>query len=449
MSRFLFFLLASLILVLPARSSQAAEPIRLREAFPAGYTYHVSCRVDLTGSLTLPASKEQPEPKPIKVTGNSVIEYDERVLEVTGQQVGKTLRIYRQFQMDRKMGDQPQDAGLRAGVRRLVLVRMKNTEVPFSPDGPLTWHEIDLIRTDVFTPALTGLLPDHPVRPGDRWTAATAAVQELTDMERIDEGKLECRLQEITTLSNRRHARVAVSGSVRGINEDGPNRQQLDGWFFFDLESNHLSYLTLKGTHMLLDKDGKEAGRVEGRFVLTRQANQQSADLADPALRGVELKPNADNTTLLYDNAELGVRFLYPRRWRVGQVQGRQITLDEPKGSGLLLTLEPLARVPTGKQFLAESRGYLEKQKANILRVDLPQPAPDFGSGAEHLALDVAMSGQRLTLEYYILRQDKGGAIIAARLGGDDLASLRKDVERMVKSLQISRAPIERGASAP
>lgn len=438
MSRVSLLLAGCLALTASETFSQAAEPIRLREAFPVGYEYHVSCRVDLSGSLNLPASKEQPAPKPLKVTGNSLIEYDERVLDVADQQVGKTLRIYRQFQMERKLGDQPQDAGLRKPVRRLVLVRMKNTEVPFSPDGPLTWHEIDLIRTDVFTPALAGLLPDHPVRPGDSWTAATAAVQELTDMERIEEGKLECRLQEVTTLANRRHARVAVSGTVRGINEDGPNRQQLDGWFFFDLESNHLSYLTLKGTHMLLEKAGKEAGRIEGRFVLTRQVNQRSPDLADQALRGVDLKPGADNTMLLYDNADLGVRFLYPRRWRVGQVQGRQITLDEPKGSGLLMTLEPLSRTPTGKQFLAESRGYLEKQKANILRVDPPQPAPAFGNGAEHLALDVALSGQRLTLEYYILRQDKGGAIIAARLAGDEMASLRKDVERMVRSLKVS-----------
>ena len=62
---------------------------------------------------------------------------------------------------------------------------------------------------------------------------------------------------------------MALSGTVRGINEDGPNRQQLDGYFFFDLESNHISYLTFKGVHVLLDRDGKESGRVEGRFVLT------------------------------------------------------------------------------------------------------------------------------------------------------------------------------------
>ena len=51
------------------------------------------------------------------------------------------------------------------------------------------------MRTDVFAPALVGLLPADAVRVGDRWSAAEVAVQELTDLEKIEEGKLECRLE--------------------------------------------------------------------------------------------------------------------------------------------------------------------------------------------------------------------------------------------------------------
>src|SRR5262249_5996323 len=157
--------------------------------------------------------------------------------------------------------------------------------------------------------------PDRPARAGERWTAAAVAIQELTDLERIEDGAVACRLEQVTTVEGRRYARVTLSGTVRGVNEDGPNRQQLDGYYFFDLESQHLSYLYLKGISFLLDKDGKEMGRVEGRFTLSRQAQQRCRDLSDDALKGVALEPNADNTLLLYDDPELGVRFLYPRRW--------------------------------------------------------------------------------------------------------------------------------------
>jgi hypothetical protein len=432
--------LAFLGLLSGVAASRADEPVRLHEAFPEGYQYHVSTRVELSGDLTLPPEKNQAAPKTLAVSGNSAIEYDERVLKPdTSGQVQKTLRLYRRIDFRRKIGDRPQENTIRPAVRRLVILRHNNTEVPFSPDGPFLWGEIDLVRTDVFTPALAGLLPEQAVRPGERWTAATSAIQELTDMERIDEGQVECRLEEITTLAGRRHARIAFAGTVRGLNEDGPNRQQLDGTLYFDLESNHLSYVSLRGVSSLLDKDGNVQGKIEGRFVLTRQVYRRIPELSDDVVRSLTLEPNAENTELLYDNPELGVRFLYPRRWRVAGVHGPQVALDETNGSGLLLTVEPPDRVPTGAQFLTESRDFLEKQKARILRIDPARPLPGADNGAEHFALDAEVMGQRVLMDYYVVRRATGGVTLAARLLPTDLPALQKEVERVARSLSVTR----------
>src|SRR5262249_40103566 len=162
--------------------------------------------------------------------GTSALEYDERVLSLEKDgRVAKTVRYYRQVAFQRKVGPQEQQNTLRPPVRRLVVLRHNQVEVPFSPDGPLTWGEMDLIRPDVFTAALTGLLPAAAVKPGDQWQAAAVAVQELTDLEKIDEGGLSCKLEQLTTVAQRRHARVSFTGAVRGLGEDGPNRQRLDG----------------------------------------------------------------------------------------------------------------------------------------------------------------------------------------------------------------------------
>jgi len=421
-----------------------AQEVRLRENLTAGTQYHVSCRVELAGKLQPPPAPMIPGPQgktpvptqPVTITGVSTIEYDERLLATADAGLQKTIRIYRRVDLQRKVADEPQESTLRPGVRRLVVLRSRLGKVPFSPDGPLTWNEIDLVRTDIFVPALAGLLPDRPVRIGDRWGAAATAISELTDLERVEEGSLDCRLEEVVNLAGRRHARVALTGTVRGVNEDGPTRQQLDGFFYFDLETQYLSYLAFKGTHFLLDGGGKESGRIEGRFVLTRQAHQRSADLNDQALRGVVVEPNADNTLLLYDNPDLGVRLLYPRRWRVGVVQGRQLVLDEVKGNGLLLTFDPLNRVPGGAQFLAESRTYLEKQQAKVLRTYPPRPVN--GTALEQFSLDVEMNGQGVTMMYFIIRQQLGGATLAARLQPADLAELQKDVERIARSVTIT-----------
>jgi hypothetical protein len=404
-----------------------------------GYQHRVSSRVELAGTLTLPLEKGQKTAKKVAVTGRSAIEYDERILsQGTGGEVDKTIRTYSRLHFERKVANEVQDSSLRPEVRRLVILRHNQLEVPFSPDGPLTWGEIDLVRTDVFPAALTGLLPDRAVQTGDGWSAATAAVQELTDLERIEEGSLACKLVQFTTLANRRLARIEFSGTVRGLGEDGLNRQQLDGYLFFDLESNHISYLSMRGVQTFLDKDGNTSGRVEGTFVMTRQP-QTSPGLSDDSLRVLKLEPTDENTLLVFDDADLGVRLLYPRRWRVAGVRGRQLGLDEKLGSGLLLTLEPLARVPTGRQFLEESRDWLVKQKATVLRAEGPHALPGLPSGLEHLTLDVEANGKRFVMDYFVIRQQAGGVTIAARLLPGDLPALRRDVERIARSVQVTR----------
>jgi hypothetical protein len=427
-------------LLIGAADVAAEDAIRLREAFPPGYQYHVSCRVELSGSLTLPLEKGQKTAKALAVSGSSAIEYDERVLKQgKGDEVIKTFRIYRKIDFQRKVGGRDQESTIRPAVRRLVVLRHKNTEVPFSPDGPLLWGEIDLVRTDVFTPALAGLLPERAVAPGQRWTAARTAIQELTDMEKIDQGNVTCKFEQFTKLAGRRHARIGFSGNVRGTNEDGPNRQQLEGYFFFDLESRHISYLYLKGTQFMLDKDGKVQGKIVGHFTLTRQANKRHKDLSDEALRDVTLEPNATNTLLLYDNPDLGVKFLYPRRWRVAGVRGRQVALDEVRGNGMLLTLEPLTQLPTAAQFMKESRDWLGQQKARVLRQENPRRIQNAPHGLDQFGMDAEVARQRVWLDYYVARQAPGGATLAARLLPKDLAALRKDVDAIARSVRITK----------
>src|SRR5260370_3616879 len=119
------------LLLMLATPCRAEEPIRLHESFAAGHQFHVSCRVELSGMLSLPPDKGQSSPKKLNVTGNSAIEYDERILDPGKDgQVQMTIRLYRRIDFQRKVGDQPQESTIRNPVRRLVLLRQKNVKVP-------------------------------------------------------------------------------------------------------------------------------------------------------------------------------------------------------------------------------------------------------------------------------------------------------------------------------
>ena len=424
--------LATLMIFLTPVSLFAQDSVRLVETFQVGYQYRVKCRVEIAGTMQTGGQE------PLKVNGRSTIDYDERIL-VEKRGVERTIRQYAKMSFERKVGEQVQEAGLRPEVFRIVLLRHNNLEVPFAPAGPLTFNEIDMIRTDVFTPALQGMLPVAAVTLGQTWDADMASIKELTDLEKIDEGKITCKLEKIDRLVNRRQAKVTFRGAVKGLDENGPGGHELNGYLYFDLESNHLAYIHFTGIHALYDPKGKEKGRTTGTFVLTRMPIQNAHNLTDGDLRGLTLEPNDENTQLLFSDADLGVRFQYSRRWRVAGVHGKQIALDEnrPGGSGLLITLESLTKLPLGQQYHEEAKTWLTQNKATVHRMD--QPKTLQGTTLENFGVDAEVAKQRVWLDYYVSRQQHGGATMVARLLPQDFLALRADVVRIARSLQITK----------
>lgn len=409
---------------------RADEPVSLKESFQPGERYSVSLRVDLDGRLSVPVEKET-TPRLLTLVGTSALRYDERVLPADDPEASRVVRKYQAVDIRRTVADREQKADVRPEVRRMVVLRSARAKVPFSPDGPLIWDEIDVVRTDVFCPVLVpGLLPARPVNVGDHWLATASAVVDLTDMDTLDEGGFTVTFAAVATLNGKRMAKLTVAGTVKGVDENGPCRHRLDGTGYFDLESRRLTYLSVKGSKELLDQNGKPAGRVDGRFVMERGPSE-AADLGDEALAKLELKPTADNTLLRYDNPALGVKFLYPRRWRVGAVQGNQLTLDGPNGAGLLLTAEPTDKTPTPAAYQAEVRKTLAELKADV---------PAWPAAADRFGLDAELKGEKLRLEYAVVQKPAGGLLLAARLPRADAGVLGKDVERLLASLERTAA---------
>ena len=99
----------------------------------------------------------------------------------------------------------------------------------------------------------------------------------------------------------------------------------------------------------------------------------------------------------------------------------------------------PQAHTPTGAQFLAEVRDWLEREKAKVLRVDPPKRLAGPPQELEHFTADAELGGQRVVLDYFVVRQPAGGATLAARLLPADVAGLQTDLERLARSLKVTR----------
>jgi hypothetical protein len=432
--------------ILSGSTGAAQDAIPIAEVFKPGHAYTVDVQVKINGKLSLATEKGKP-PQIVPIEGVSRLQYDERILDPDDAASQKAVRAYREVEFKRIVGPNTQDAGIRPSVRRMIVIRSEGRRAPFSPDGPMTWGEIDVVRTDVFIPAtVPGLLPPNPVKPGQSWKASPAAVAEITDMQKVDEGGLTVEFTGLTTLVGKSAAKLRISGTVRGVNEDGPSRQKLEGTAYFLTDTAMLAYLSIKGTHELLDGAGQTVGAIDGQFIMTRQPMQQfPADLADLSLRGLNLKPDAENTQLLYDDPNLGVRFLYPRGWRVGAVQGKQVTLDHSKlGGGILITLEPASRVPSPADYQREVTEFLQKEKAKVSVAMQPLRVRPEPGQLDRFALEAEFEKESARLEYAVLKQTDGGATVAARLPAATASDLRPEVERVIRSMSVTKRIAEK-----
>ncbi len=418
----------------------AADPaVTLAESFDDKNVCRVEVKSSISGKIRVPVGEGKPA-KVVDLSGSHHFQYDERPLKAEDAADKKLVRAYRTFDFTRTIGGQEQKAGVRPEVRRMVVLRSdKGKKAPFSPDGPLTFDEIDVVKNDLFCPTLVGgLLPPKAVTPGAKWPARDEAVIDLTDLDRIDTGGIDVEFVGVIESNKKKYAKLTLSGTVRGQNEDGPNRQQIDGTVYFDLEANRLSYLKLNGVHEMLDDKGQVTGKIEGSFTLAREASPKADEFTDAALKGVELTPTADNTLLLYDNPDLGVKLLHPRRWRVGVVQGKQFTLDEPQGGGVLFTVTTAAKTPTAAAFQGEVKDFLAKQKAKVSPIPEPkrwQAKPMI----DRFGIDAELDTRKARMEYAILTTADGGVTMAARLPEKLAAELAPDLDRVLKTLTVTK----------
>ena len=414
------------------------ESCRLEERFLPGYEYTVTSQLSLLGELTVPLDKGKSER--VKISGSSRIEYAERIRppeEMTS--APKVLRSYKFIEFERTVGDDHRKMTLRPEVRRVVVLKGQRSKVIFSTDGPLTWGEMDMIRTDLLLPSLAGLLPGSDATVGKTWDASDTAVSELTDME-VTKGKLHLRLDAITDrnalFNGRGIAEISFAGKLDGVNEDGPTSQDLSGKLYFDVKDRYICYLSLKGVQFLLDEKGKAPGRIEGTFTLKREAPTRHPDLSNEAIEKLKLDPTEENTMLLFLDPEFGVKFIHPRRWRVSRVSNGLITMDEVHGNGLLLTISP--KPIATEKFVAEAKESLLKLKA-----DLRQIGNTHHLGKEDeldfFSIEADIGKERKMMDYYIIRQPNGGATIAAALLASGKLEPRKEVEAIARSLEITR----------
>jgi hypothetical protein len=119
------------------------------------------------------------------------------------------------------------------------------------------------------------------------------------------------------------------------------------------------------------------------------------------------------------------------------------VTLDHARGAGILITIEPAAKVPSAEDYLKETEAFLAKEKARYTITEQPHRLRKEPVILDRFGIDAEFGKDKARLEYAILKQTDGGVTVAARIPATEVITLKVEVERIIRSLAVTKKIVD------
>jgi len=168
----------------------ADDKVTLREELRPGDTAVVATELEAKGELRTPAV--------LKFAAQGRLVYQERILPAgsAGQgSVPRSIRYYDQAALESTVEDRRSTMELRESIRILVAEPQSGGIFLFSPSGPITCEEKELVEGGLDILTLSGLFPPEPVAVGQTWKPADAKVAAIFRLATIKTNGLTAALE--------------------------------------------------------------------------------------------------------------------------------------------------------------------------------------------------------------------------------------------------------------
>ncbi len=276
-------------IVLAALRGASAAPVELRPVEKPGETTRVEIRLKAEG-LYLPAApagaSRAESPKPLALKVESQLDFLERRPE-SPSKAGPVRAVRRVVKSGTAINGEvrPSAAAVRPEVAMLVAEARNGGVVVFSPGGPLTRAELELVEGPGDPLTLGGLLPEKGVSVGDHWVVEDGAVRSLSAYDKLTVNKLEATLEAVENTS----ARVRLRGEVRGSVLGGEGTMACDGSYTFDRKTGWIDFLMLNRAEVRRPGIVEEGLDVKSTLTLSRRTVETPTILTDSALSKIAM----------------------------------------------------------------------------------------------------------------------------------------------------------------
>lgn len=303
---------SGVVLLFGGLALRAADAVKLAEPDTDPRAFTVTVTMEVTGKLETPR-EDRVQQTPLE--GNATLVYEERRLPGAGRdaEAYRSVRSYVKAQTDIATGGFQTVRSLRPSRKLIVSEGTREGLRQFSPAGPLTYEELELMQFPGDSLALQALLNDTALEPGEVWKPSDWVLQYVTGIEASEKAAINCKLESVTNGV----ARVQFSGEIRGADLGARCVIKVSGHYLYDIAGKYLKHAEVT------QEDTREAGVLNPAFsitaksILNRRPLDKPASLADEVLQADSLESNEGNLLLIYEQPDWGVRFFYGRDWHV------------------------------------------------------------------------------------------------------------------------------------
>ena len=306
--------IAGMILALGAHLASrlaAAERIEICEEADDSRIRFVAVELSVSGKV-FPAPGPE---KALKLAVEAQFEYFERRLPKAGREAEslRGIRHYEQARASIQAGDQISNSSLRNS-QRLVVAHGQLAGIElFSPSGPLTYNELELLHVPGDSLAVLGLLPDSAVELEESWKAPAWVLPLVTGVEAVEKGELTCRLESVKA----NVARIGFQGEVVGAAVGAAAGIHVDGHLLYDREQKLVSRIEVTQAEKRAIGAVSPGLDVIAKVSVSRRVAERPLRLTDKDLAGLPLEPNAANRLLMFEASAWNLRMYHDRRWHL------------------------------------------------------------------------------------------------------------------------------------
>jgi len=403
------FTAAALILQLACQIGRAADnTYQLRANVAPGSHQQVKVVIETAGDLKLNSDGTEVKRLPIKVEAN--LAYVERTLAASqGLATLKVVRNYAQADAHLRLRDTELNHRLRDDRRLIVAESTEKQATTFSPLGPLTREELELIDVPASGLSLAALLPLRVVKVEQSWQQPDWAVAKLLGLDIVSQHDVTGTLTEVKD----NIAVISLQGKVVGAIDGVTSEIELTGKLNFDLKQRAVTWLALGYKENRAIGHAQPGFEIAGKVRMVAAPIRSATEVNDQALANLPTKAAAGSTLIDFVAETAGYGLMHDRRWNV-MVDRHDATILRLVDRGDLIAQCNISRLPQlakGEQLTLEAfqedvKKTLGKNFSQI--VEASQEVSDNGIRTLRVIVSGTTSDLPIQWTYYHLSDDAG-----------------------------------------